>query len=127
MLVDIVARNNDLCGEAPIWDAAKKRLYWVDLGRNLVYEHSAGTTSVVHRDLMVSGLALHADGSLVFAGATGIHLHGRTLVEDFFNDILADPKGRLYAGTIYWGANGREKPGALYLLEGSSIRVVDEG
>jgi len=127
MLIDLVARNNDLCGEAPIWDAAKKRLYWVDLGRNLVYEHSAGTTSVVHRDLMVSGLALTADGGLVFAGATGIHVHGKTIVPDFFNDILPDPRGRLYAGTIYWGPNGMEKPGNLFLIEGSTARIVDEG
>ena len=88
---------------------------------------------------MVSGLALSADGSLIFAGATGLHLRrpsgdvrpvlsrcrGEAL---FFNDILADPRGRLYAGTIYWGANGMEKPGKLYLVEdGGPVRVVDEG
>src|SRR5690349_15774759 len=127
MQLDLIAQNVDLCGEAPIWDARKQRLLWVDLGRNLVYEHSAGTTSVVHRDLMVSGLALQDDGGLVFAGATGIHLGGRTLVADFFNDILPDPRGRLYAGTIYWGPNGMEKPGKLYLIEGSTPRIVDDG
>ena len=127
-MLEIVAQDNNLCGEAPVWDAAKKRLLWVDLGSNLVYEHSAGATRVIHRDLMVSGLALHSDGDLVFAGATGIHLRGRTIVADFFNDILPDPRGRLYAGTLYWGANGLEKPGSLYLIEGEGkVRVVDEG
>jgi D-xylonolactonase len=77
---------------------------------------------------MVSGLALNADGSLVFAGATGIHLHGRTLVEEFFNDILADPRGKLYAGTLHWGADGLVKPGQLLLIDPSgAVRVVDEG
>lgn len=125
-MLEIVARNNDLCGEAPIWDADAKQLYWVDLGRNLVYK--AG--SVFHRDLMVSGLARNTTG-LVFAGATGIHLYDGSLhllVPDFFNDILPDPRGRLYAGTLHWGPNGLEKHGTLYLIEGSgAMRVVDEG
>jgi D-xylono/L-arabinono-1,4-lactonase len=140
-MLEIVARDNNLCGEAPVWDPASKRLLWVDLGSSLVYEYlpSAGTRRVLHRGLMVSGLALTSSGGLVFAGATGLHLRrdsgelqplmteheGETL---FFNDILPDPQGRLYAGTIYWGSGGMEKPGKLYLLEGAGrARVVDEG
>ncbi|HVE40065.1 MAG TPA: SMP-30/gluconolactonase/LRE family protein [Planctomycetota bacterium] len=140
-MLEIVARDSNLCGEAPIWDAAAKRLLWVDLGGSLVYEFLPGadTRRVLHRDLMVSGLALNAGDELVFAGATGLHLRSgsgavRPLLAEhagealFFNDILADPKGRLYAGTIYWGANGMEKPGKLYLIEGAGrARVVDEG
>jgi D-xylonolactonase len=126
-MLEIVAQDNNLCGEAPIWDAAAKRLLWVDLGSNLVYEHAAGTTRVIHRDLMVSGLALNDDGALIFAGATGIHLGGRTIVADFFNDILPDSRGRLYAGTLHWGAKGLEKPGQLLLIESGTVRVVDEG
>jgi len=140
-MLEIVAQDRNLCGEAPLWDAAGKRLLWVDLGGNLVYEYhpGSGTKRVLHSGLMVSGLALNGAGGLVFAGATGIHLRtaggdvrpllsrhaGETL---FFNDILADPRGRLYAGTIYWGANGLEKPGKLYLIEDAgAARVVDEG
>jgi D-xylonolactonase len=132
-MLEIVAQDNNLCGEAPIWDATRNRLLWVDLGRNLVYEHASGATRILHRDLMVSGLALNADGGLVFAGATGVHLRTpdgavRTIVADFFNDILPDPRGRLYAGTLHWGADGLEKPGELYLIEGpGKARVVDEG
>jgi len=126
-MLEIVAQDNNLCGEAPIWDAAAKRLLWVDLGSNLVYEHAAGKTRVIHRDLMVSGLALNSDGSLLFAGATGIHLAGKNIHADFFNDILPDPQGRLYAGTLHWGANGLEKPGQLLLFDSGGVRVVDEG
>jgi D-xylonolactonase len=132
-MLEIVAQDKNLCGEAPIWDATRNRLLWVDLGRNLVYEHAAGATRILHRDLMVSGLALNADGGLVFAGATGVHLRAtdgavRTIVADFFNDILPDPHGRLYAGTLHWGVDGLERTGELYLIEGAGkIRVVDEG
>jgi sugar lactone lactonase YvrE len=132
MPLEIVARNNDLCGEAPIWDATGKRLLWVDIGRNLVYEHDGGAVRVLHRDLMASGLALNADGGLVFGGATGIHLlrpdgSARTIFPGVFNDILPDAQGRLYAGTLHWGTNGMEKTGKLYLIAGSCSRVVDEG
>jgi D-xylonolactonase len=140
-MLEIIAQDRNLCGEAPVWDPASKRLLWVDLGGSLVYEllPAAGPHRVLHRGLMVSGLALNAGGGLVFAGATGLHLRHdsgdvRTLLAEhageslFFNDILPDPKGRLYAGTIYWGANGMEKPGKLYLIEGAGhARVVDEG
>ena len=140
-MLEIVARDNNLCGEAPVWDAAAKRLLWVDLGASLVYEcvPAAGTHRILHRGLMVSGMARNAGGSLVFAGATGLHLRHdsgdiRTLLTEhdgetlLFNDILPDAQGRLYAGTIYWGAGGLEKPGKLYLIEGAGrARVVDEG
>jgi sugar lactone lactonase YvrE len=127
-MLEIVASDHNLCGEAPVWDAAGRRLLWVDLGSNLVYQHADGKTSIVHRDLMVSGVALNSDGGLVFAGATGIHLHGRLLLADFFNDILPDARGRLYAGTLYWGADGLVKPGQLLLIDpGGAVRVVDEG
>jgi len=127
-MLEIVASDHNLCGEAPIWDAAGRRLLWVDLGSNLVYEHAAGKTLVIHRDLMVSGLALNSDGGLVLAGATGVHVDGRTILADFFNDILPDPRGRLYAGTLHWGADGLVKPGQLLLFDPSgAVRVVDEG
>jgi sugar lactone lactonase YvrE len=140
-MLEIVAQDRNLCGEAPLWDAAGERLLWVDLGGNLVYEYlpGSGAKRILQNGLMVSGLALnHAEG-LVLAGATGIHLRAasgevRPLLSRhqgealFFNDILADPSGRLYAGTLYWGANGLEKHGKLYLVEGSgAARVVDEG
>lgn len=132
-MLEIVAQDGNLCGEAPIWDALAQRLLWVDLGNNLVYEHAAGKTRVLHRGLMVSGLALAADGGLLFAGATGIHHrdpHGaiQPMLADFFNDILPDSRGRLYAGTLHWGADGLERPGELHLLDPSgTARVVDDG
>jgi D-xylonolactonase len=140
-MLEIVAEDRNLCGEAPVWDPEERRLLWVDLGGSLVYElHPAtGAKRVLHRGLMVSGLARNASGELVFAGATGLHLRRtageiKTLLTQhdgealFFNDILPDRRGRLYAGTIYWGANGLEKHGKLYLIEGPGrARVVDEG
>lgn len=45
-----------------------------------------------------------------------------------FNDLIADRAGRVYAGTLHWGPDGMERPGALTSIEPSGVaRVVDEG
>ena len=139
--VEIVADDNNGCGEGPVWDVRNQRLIWDDISNSLVYQlhPETGEKSVISHNLMVAGIALNADGRLVFAGETGVNLWRgqddyQTVVSQheceslFFNDILADSKGRLYAGTAYWGDDGMEKTGCLYLIErDGSIRVLDEG
>jgi len=140
MTLEVIAEDGNRCGEGPIWDPSNRRLVWNDLGSNLVYEYAPATRGkrVLSRDLNVSGIALHGEGGLVFAGSGGIHvwkegaplrtLHTHHQGEAlFFNDIRADRHGRVYAGTYYWGANGMERPGKLYLVSKEGVRVVDEG
>lgn len=139
--IEIIASDNNLCGEGPIWDGSKRRLIWTDISSSLVYQFfpDTGAKDIINRNLMVAGIARNRDGALILAGATGIH-HWRgqddyrTLVtkhdgEDlYFNDIIADARGRVYAGTVYWGANEMEKPGKLYLLDtDGSVRIADDG
>ncbi len=139
--IEVVAQDNNRCGEAPVWDHQRGRLIWTDIESALVYElvPSSREKRIISRDLPVSGIALNCGGSLGFAGATGLHLWRgpgdyRTIVSEHdgeklvFNDIIADHKGRIYAGTLYWGADGMQKPGKLYLVNSDgSVRVVDEG
>lgn len=139
--IEVVAADNNKCGEAPVWDAARNRMLWVDIDSSLLFEmdvHS-GIRKIISWDLGVSGIALNRDGGLVLCGATGLHIWRkqgdyRTIVSECggevlaFNDMIADSKGRIYAGTLYWGPGGMEKAGKLYLIEaGGSIKVVDEG
>src|SRR5438105_14132617 len=129
--------DDDRCGEAPLWDPRDGRLIWADIGASVVYAYRPGDTTkaVVSRGLPVSGIALNSGDGFVFAGATGLHLwrgegNYRTILSEHdreklvFNDIIADGKGRIYAGTLYWGANGMEKTDKLYLINSSgSLRV----
>ncbi len=140
--LETLAANNDRCGECPIWDAAAQRLIWNDMNASLVFAFDH-TTQAVHTldtdGLNAAGMAFNASGELVFAGTGGLHLwresgEQRTLLthhnEEYlnFNDILADPKGRLYAGTWYWGATDYEKLGKLYLIDtDGSVSIQDEG
>ncbi len=139
--IEIVANTNDKCGEGPTWDAAHNRVLWVDNESNLVRELrlSDGAVSVVNDDRMVSGIAANHEGTWVFAGAGGMHIWHkpgdcRTILTEIdgeklsFNDIIADPRGRVYAGTFCWGPGGMEKLGKLYLVSpGAKVEVVDEG
>jgi D-xylonolactonase len=136
--VELVIDARNRCGEAPLWDPRGHRLLWTDIPADTVcaFDPSTQCSTVVSKGLNVSGIALNQNNSLLFAGATGLHLFrfgtsrsivtehgGRPLV---FNDILAAPHGRLYAGTVYWGAD-MERTGHLYLVEPpDKVRVVDD-
>lgn len=137
--VDFAGASPDRCGEAPLWDPRALRLLWTDIPADVVYglDPAPQERRPLCRGVNVSGIALDR-GGLVLAGAGGLHLldpqgRYRTLLSEhegetlLFNDILAAPGGRLYAGTLYWGEE-MEKPGCLYLLHpGGQVEVVDDG
>jgi len=81
---------------------------------------------------------LARDGGLVFGGAGGLWKWtasggSKSIIAEHegeplaINDMIVDPQGRIYAGTVYWGANGREKYGKIYLIDASGVRIVEEG
>ncbi|HXW00325.1 MAG TPA: SMP-30/gluconolactonase/LRE family protein, partial [Anaerolineae bacterium] len=74
--LEVIAQDNNLCGEGPIWDVARGRLLWNDMNQALVYQFdwASREKSLISRGLMVAGIALNEGGELVFAGATGVHL-----------------------------------------------------
>ena len=139
--IECVVDLENRCGEGPIWDFRRNRLVWDDLASCLVFEHDPATrkTSVLCRDLMVSGIALHGESGFVFAGATGLHLweaaSTRTLLCDthagnalFFNDILAAPNGGLFGNTAYWGEREMERTGHLYYFApDGKTQILDDG
>jgi sugar lactone lactonase YvrE len=139
--LEVMCDDGNLCGEGPIWDAHRRRLLWVDAESALVYGYHPpeGRRETLIRSHPVSGIALNRDHALVLVGGAGAYLFrppGRFFLladrhggeELVFNDCLADPKGRLYAGTYYWNDGHMIKTGALYLLDtDGSLEMVDEG
>ncbi len=135
---ELVVDGGDRCGEGPIWDFRARRLLLTDIPADVVYVWRDGKKNVVHRGTNVSTMALARDGGLVFGGAGGLwkwtakdgcksilaEHEGEALA---INDMIVDPRGRIYAGTVYWGANGREKYGKIYLIDSSGVRIVEEG
>jgi len=139
--VEIIADDHNLCGEAPTWDHRTGRLLWTDIPNRKVctYAPETGRRSLLCDGCSVAGIALHADGGWVVAGSEGLHILApdgslRTVLATHegaalnFNDILADPAGRIYAGTYYWRDGVMVQHGRLYLVDtDGSVRVVADG
>lgn len=130
----ILADDTNLCGEAPLWDFNTQTLCWVDAMGQKVFKLNLPSMqkSIVSTGLPARGLALHQNGGLVIAGR-GLHLwRGKSLVpllgnsgcENLeFNDIIADPVGRIYAGTLNPPGSG-----GLYRIDlDGTIELLDEG
>jgi sugar lactone lactonase YvrE len=64
--LEVIADDNNLCGEGPIWDAARERLLWNDMNRALVYQFdwASQARTLISDGLMVAGIALSEGGSL---------------------------------------------------------------
>lgn len=133
--------GSDLLGEAPFWDAAGKRLLWSDIKSMTIREYvpATGERRDVASGVMAFGIVINRDGALIITTPQGLFYYrvgqqpapivqahdGEAL---FLNDAIADSTGRVYAGSVYWGADGLVKPGKLFLIDrdGSST-VVAEG
>lgn len=134
----IVADYACQTGECPTWHPAERRLYWADIPRGRMYSHdpATGRSEQVYQGDAVGGIAVQADGSLLLfqsRGAVRAWHHGRLeiVVDEIgsehrsrFNDVAADPVGRVYAGTM----PSPDHPGSLYLLDTrGSVREVVGG
>jgi D-xylonolactonase len=139
--LEIVADEQNRCGESPCWDAVAGRLLWVDNVSGDLFAHVPATRSTrqIAAGIPVNAVAVNHDGRLVIAGAEGIFLldnagrrtpviaehDGEQLV---FNDITVGPDGWIYGGTFHWGATGMERHGRLLLIRGDgTATVLDDG
>lgn len=100
-------------GENPLWDEAKRTFYWTDIdaGEVHAWSQATGETRRVYQGPKVGGFTLEADGALALFRISDITRLGddgrceRTIPfhdegAERFNDVTADPLGRVFAGTI---------------------------
>jgi D-xylono/L-arabinono-1,4-lactonase len=126
-------------GEGPVWHDTTRTLLWVDIPAGRIYRYNPedGCNEVVHQHHgSVGGFTIQADNSLLLFGDNGaiLHLsHGKLdaivphigeMVGSRFNDVIADPEGRVFCGSMPL-PNG---PGRLYRLDtdGSLHLVFDD-
>jgi D-xylono/L-arabinono-1,4-lactonase len=122
-----VANYHCQVGENPLWNDRDGRLYWedIDTGRLFWVRHDTLEHHCFHQGEVVGGFTFQADGKLLLFGAGRISTLDpetgarRVLREGIdadmsrFNDVIADPEGRVYAGTI-----GRSvRSGGLYRVD----------
>lgn len=138
MQVSLVADSRCSCGEGPLWHPEERRLYFVDIdaGALLRYDPATGTYERLFDGEALGGFTIQEDGSLLLflaRGAIRRWCHGEftTLVEEIpderetrFNDVAADPQGRVFCGTM----PAPSRPGRLYRLDrDGTLSIVLEG
>jgi sugar lactone lactonase YvrE len=124
--VEVVANYHCFVGENPLWNPGDGRVYWVDIenGRLFRADHASGEHECFYEGPVIGGFTLHEDGALLLFEADRIarlERDGRRRVlreridPDMkrFNDVIADPEGRIFAGSI----GQTEGSGGLYRVD----------
>lgn len=124
--ITLLANEHCKTGENPLWDPVRECVYWTDIpkGRLYRYDLSSRTHTTIYGGAPVGGFTLQADGSLLLFRVNDIAVlpwerEAQSLIPyheagmERFNDVIADPEGRVYAGTI--GIN--ETSGGLYRVD----------
>lgn len=125
------------CGEGPLWHPEQRRLYWLDIptGRMFWYEPDSDRHEQCYQGDMIGGFTIQEDGALLLfmdKGAVKIWRDGAltTLIEEVpaerdsrFNDVAADPEGRVFCGTM----STKDRLGRLYRLDtdGTLSEILD--
>ena len=129
-------------GEGPVWHPGEGRLYWTDILSSRIYWHEPanGESRLCYEGRMVGGMTLQADGSLLLfmdRGTVAVWRDGGiagTLLDHIpaeadrrFNDVIADPEGRVFAGAMPFKDLDRKKARLYRLDRDGSYEVVLEG
>lgn len=134
----VIANYRCETGENPLWNPIDKRLYWCDIpnGRIFRYDPARNTHEMCFQGEVVGGFTIESDGALLLFMARGAVCRWSngeltTIISEIpeeresrFNDVLADPMGRVFCGTMATQAT----PGRLYRLDlDRSLTVMAEG
>ena len=135
LVADVPCRT----GENPLWHADEGRIYWTDIPAGRLYRARADGTGIEQFDLRApaGGFTIQEDGDLLlfmaggavrswrdghFTGTVQESLEGEE--ESRFNDVIADPVGRVFCGTM----SSPSHAGRLYRLDpDGTIHLVGEG
>jgi sugar lactone lactonase YvrE len=134
--VDIAVRANAKLAEGPRWDAAARRLLWVDIEGRELHVLEKGEDRAIAFEAMVCAAAPTSGGAVLVALADRLALveladesvrtlvrlpHGPALRS---NDGACDAAGRFWIGTMR--LDQTPGAGALYRYDGSLVRVLDK-
>ncbi|HVF84480.1 MAG TPA: SMP-30/gluconolactonase/LRE family protein, partial [Abditibacteriaceae bacterium] len=132
----LIADYACVCGEGPLFLPTENAVLWTDIetGRLFRLDLATKTHEQIYSGQKVGGFTSQADGSLLLFQERGRVSHWRngeteTLIESLpnegsrWNDVYADPEGRIFCGTM--PSDGH--PGRLYRLDrDGSIRIILE-
>jgi len=113
-MVEVVTAVTCTIGEGPLWHPDDGQLYWVDnIGEAFYrYDPTSGETEQLHEGDLIAAFTIQCDGSLLLFMDEGRVAHWddgdlRMVIDGIdqeagmrFNDVIAGPCGRVYAGTM---------------------------
>ncbi len=137
MKPELIADYQCVIGENPLWHSIEKQLYWTDIptGRMFRYDPSTGEHEQFYQGQVVGGFTIQAEGTLLLfmaRGAVKVWRNGELIdvLEEIpderdsrFNDVIADPEGRVFCGTM----PTKDRLARLYQLhaDGELIKLLD--
>lgn len=124
---ELIADYGCQTGEGPLWHEDEGCLYWVDIPKGCLFRYDPASErhEKVYQGDIIGGFTIQANGSLLLFGERGSvrRWHDgdvRTILDEIpderntrFNDVIADPEGRVFCGTMPDG----DRPGRLYRLD----------
>jgi len=139
--MEVIANDGNLCGEGPHWDERADALYWTDIDGERFYRYlwRERRHELVQAGFRINGFCLQEDGGFVTTSGQGAWLWrpGETPIllaseadgqECRLNDCLADPEGRVYAGSYHLNEDGTFPPSFLFRVDtDGSVHIADEG
>jgi len=131
MQPELIADYQCQIGENPLWHPLEHCLYWTDIprGRLFRYHPATGKHEQCFSGPPVGGFTVQADGTLLLFMACGAIAQWRDgrldyILEEIpderqsrFNDVIADPVGRVFCGTMPTPT----RPGRLYRLDRDGV------
>jgi D-xylono/L-arabinono-1,4-lactonase len=137
--LELIANYKCEIGENPLWHPLEKKLYWLDIPTGTIFRYDPQSNSheIVYKGEVTGGFTIQEDGSLLLFSTRGAVRNLRngevkTIIETIageennrFNDVIADPKGRVFCGTMPF--KPESKSGSLYRLDldGSLTKVIE--
>ncbi|MEX2671859.1 MAG: SMP-30/gluconolactonase/LRE family protein [Phycisphaeraceae bacterium] len=138
MQAELMAETDCVVGEGPIWHPQEHVLYFTDIPHGRLYRYDPADQSCrcVLEGRPIAAITIQVDGSLLLfrdRGRVDVYEDGRvtrTLIKEIarerdtrFNDVVADPAGRVFAGTMPTA----DRPGSLYRFDpdGSQHLLLD--
>jgi D-xylonolactonase len=127
MTPQLIAATACQTGENPLWHPDERAIYWTDIPGGILYRQAWGDShyETVYSGDVVGGFTLQEDGALLLFGAGGKIQRLKAgqlttvlpnIVAELgtrFNDVIADPMGRVFCGTM----PTKVRSGRLYRLD----------
>jgi D-xylonolactonase len=137
----IVADDQNLCGECPVWNPLHSTVEWIDQTGQKFYrlEWASRRHSLMKQGLAINGFRPNRQGGYVITnnegfwlwdGADDLNLVAAEVDNSKcqLNDCVADSRGRLLAGSYFYNPSAEYELGKLIRLDtDGKTGVLDEG